>query len=117
MGHKFNGTDIRTPTSFTWDMEDDEAGGEKTADGKEHSTIVASKVALSYQWSDPSVEETATIFQLVAASRYVSITYPDPTTGGFTTGTFKPTKKGVPFRELRVGERLYQTLSLDFKEQ
>ena len=84
---------------------------------KKHSTITARKVLLSYQWNNPTISDTSIILQLVHASRYVSITYPDPITGGYVTGTFKPSKKNIPFRDLRVGAMSYQTLSLDFKEQ
>jgi hypothetical protein len=115
--HKFNGIDVRTPTSFGWDMEPIEIGSVTTADGLDHSEILTQKRTLNYEWSDPSKEEVATYLQLINQNRYVSITYPDAMSGTYETREFKTVKKGAPFRNLRVGALLYSKLSLDFKER
>lgn len=118
MEHKFNGVDIRTPTSFSWDsteVETPESG--TTLDGLDHSDVLTNKVTLSYAWLDPTSEEVSTILSLVKRSRYVNITYPDAETGTYLTKEFKPTQKGAPFRDLKVGAKLYSTLTLSFKER
>lgn len=118
MDHKFNGVDVRTPTSFSWDeseLETSESG--TTLDGLDHSDVLANKVKLKYTWSDPTKEEVSEILTLLKQSRYTLITYPDAVTGTYLTKEFKPKGKNAPFRELRVGSRLYQTLSLNFEER
>ena len=116
MAHKFNGVDIRTPTSFSWDIEDVEEGL-TTADGIDHSEIIRQKRILSYTWSDPTKAEVSAILTLINQSRYVSITYPDQMSGTYETRYFKATKKTAPFRELRVGAWMTSTLALSFEEQ
>lgn len=118
MAHLFNNIDIRTPTSFSWsweEIETEESG--ITLDGLDHSDVLANKVLLDYEWLDPTKEEVSQILSLVKQTRYVTITYPDAETGTFITKEFKPTKKTAPFRDLRVGSRMYSTLSLSFKER
>jgi hypothetical protein len=118
MAHKFNGVDVRTPTSFSWDWEEIEtAESGVTLDGLDHSDVLAVKGSLKYSWLDPTKEEVSIILTLIKQSRYITITYPDPETGTYLTKEFKPTGKGAPFRDLRVGARLYSTLSLSFKER
>lgn len=118
MAHKFNGIDVKTPTSFSWDMEDIElAESGMTLDGKSHRDILAQKRSIGYQWTDPSKEEVALYLQLINRSSYVKITYPDAMSGTYETREFSTVKRGAPFRNLRVGALLYSTLSLDFKER
>jgi len=117
MLHKFNGVDVRTPTSFSWDTEDIEVGAVTMADGREYSEVLAQKVTINYDWTDPKKEEVSTILQLINQSRYVTITYPDAKSGTYETREFKATKKGAPFRDLRVGALMYSQLSLSFKER
>jgi len=115
--HKFNGTDIRTPTSFSWDIEDIIVGEIMTQDGLDHSSRLTQKRAISYGWTDPSAIEVAAILQLLNQSRYVTITYPDAMSGVYETKEFKVENRGAPFRNLRVGALLYSSLSLGFKER
>jgi len=115
--HKFNGIDIMTPTSFSWDLEDVVEGEIMTQDGKDHSTILTQKRILTYSWVDPTKTEVSSILQLANQSRYVSITYPDSMSGAYETKEFKADKKSAPFRDLRVGALLYSALSLSFKER
>ena len=118
MAHKFNGVDVRTPTSFSWDSEEIETPESGTTlDGLDHSDVLTNKVSLAYAWLDPTAEEVSTILTLVKRSRYVTITYPDAETGTYLTKEFKPTSKGAPLRDLRVGAMLYTSLSLGFKER
>jgi hypothetical protein len=118
MAHKFNGVDVRTPTSFSVGFEETETSESGTTmDGLDHSDILSDKAVLSYTWSDPSKAETAQILTLIKQSRYVSITYPDPYTGNLRTAEFKPQQRSVPFRDLRVGAVVYSSLSLGFKER
>jgi hypothetical protein len=118
MAHKFNGVDVRTPTSFSWNLEEIEtAESGITLDGLDHSDILATKAVLAYSWLDPAAEEVATILTLVKQGRYVTITYPDPETNTYLTKEFKPTGKSAPFRDLRVGAKLYSVLSLSFRER
>jgi len=118
MAHKFNGVDVRTPTSFSWDWEEIEtAESGITLDGLDHSDVLATKVTLAYSWLDPIAEEVAIILTLIKQGRYVIITYPDPETNTYLTKEFKPAGKSAPFRDLRVGAKLYSTLNLSFKER
>lgn len=118
MTHKFNGVDIRTPTSFSWDMKDVETPESgMTLDGKTHSDILAQKRSLSYSWKDPTKEEVAQYLQLVNQNRYIDVTYPDAMSGTYETREFKLVKRDAPFRDLRVGSLLYSVLSFDFEER
>lgn len=114
--HKFNNTQVRTPTEFTWDTKTVEAGS-PTADGKDHSVILSEKRILSYTWSDPTKEEVSQILALVKETRYTNIEYPDAETGTDVTGEFRITKNSAPFRSLRVGQKIYSKLSLSFEER
>lgn len=118
MAHKFNGVDVRTPTSFNWDMIDIESedSGRSTMDGKYHTDVLTQKRVISYEWTDPAKEEVAVLLQLVNQNGYVNITYPDAMSGIYETREFKVMKRGAPFRNLRVGARLYSALSLEFEE-
>lgn len=118
MTHKFNNAEIRTPTSFSWDIEPIETQESGiTLDGKGHSDILAQKRNLSYRWTDPTREEVSTYLQLINQNRYVDITYPDAMSGIYETREFKVVKNGAPFRDMRVGALLYSELSLVFKER
>ena len=118
MAHKFNGIDIRTPTSFSWDKEEVETQESGiTLDGLDHSDVLATKDTLSYSWLDPTAEEVSIILTLIKQSRYVAVTYPNPETNTYLTKEFKPTSKSAPFRDFRVGARLYSALILNFKER
>jgi hypothetical protein len=117
MAHRFNGVDVRTPTSFDWDIEDIYSGESgRTLDGKLHIDVIAQKRNLSYAWLDPSKEEVRDILQLIDQKGSVEITYPDAKSGEYETGIFMVMKRVAPFREFRVGARLYTKLSLEFKE-
>jgi hypothetical protein len=118
MAHKFNGVDVRTPTSFSWDQEEIEtAESGTTLDGLDHSDVLADKVSLKYTWLDPTPEEVSTYLTLAKQNRYVTITYPDPVANTWVTKEFKPSGKSAPFRDLRVGAKLYSALNLSFKER
>ena len=117
MAHKFNDIDVRTPTSFSWDMEPIETSEKPTADGKDHTKIIAYKRKLEYEWQDPKKEEVSTILLLINQTRFVSVTYPDAMSNTYETREFKVVKRSAPFRSLRVGARLYETLSLSFEER
>jgi hypothetical protein len=116
MAHKFNGTDVRTPTSFNWDLKDIEANSYRDANGMSHYSIIAQKRTISYKWLDPTAEEVSTILQLVNQANYVNISYPDAMSNIYETRAFKPLKRSAPFRNLRVGAKLYSELSFDFEE-
>ena len=117
MAHKFNDVEIRTPTSFEWDMEDIEAGnGFTSQDGVYHFEILAQKRNLSYQWTDPSAEEVSSILTLINQDRIISVTYPDAMSNEYETRNFKIQKRSAPFRSLRVGAKMYSALSIDLKE-
>jgi hypothetical protein len=118
MAHKFNGVDVRTPTSFSWDTKEVQtAESGTTLDGLDHSDVLADKVNLKYAWLDPTPEEVSTYLTLIKQSRYTTITYPDASTNTYLTKEFKPTGRSAPFRDLRVGARLYSVLSLTFEER
>lgn len=118
MRHKFNGVDVRTPTSFSWDIEDIETSESgMTLDGVGHSDLLAQKRILTYSWADPTAEETSHILQLINQKIYVTVTYPDAESGQWETREFKATKRNAPFRDLRVGKRIYTSLSLGFRER
>ena len=116
--HKFNGVVVKTPTSFSWDLQEIETNESGvTLDGLDHSDILAKKRVLSYAWQDPKESDVSLILQLVNANRYVNITYYDIMAGKEETRVFKPKKNSVPYRDLRVGKRQLSSLSLDFEER
>lgn len=118
MNHQFNGVDVRTPTSFSWDQEEIEtAESGTTLDGLDHSDVLANKVTLKYAWLDPTPEEVSTYLTLIKQNRYVTITYPDAGTNTWLTKEFKPIGRSAPFRDLRVGSKMYSVLNLSFEER
>lgn len=117
MAHKFNGIDVRTPTSFNWELSDIETGNTyRDGDGNTRYYILTQKRSISYEWLDPTAEEVSFILQLVNQKDFVSITYPDALSGTYETRAFRPLKKSAPFRNFRVGAKLYSRLAFEFEE-
>lgn len=115
--HKFNNYIIRTPTDFSWDLEDILVGEDMTtADGKDNSAILTQKRVISYSWGDPTPAEVSYILGLTNQSRYVAIYYPDAI-NGYETREFMCIKKSAPSRQYRVGALLYSSLTLSFRER
>lgn len=116
MKHKFNDVEIRTPTSFSVELEDYESGDScTTLDGIVHTDVITQKRVLSYQWADPDTDEIKKILELVS-DPFVKVYYPDPI-NGWETRVFKRSGRKIPFRDYRIGERQVKSLSFTLKEK
>lgn len=116
MLHKFNNTEIRTPTSFSCTIDEIKSGDScTTLDGVTHVDIIRDNRKLSYTWTDPSEDEASDLLTF-ASNVFITIYYPDPELG-WTTKTFKRTGRSINYHDLRVGERWISSISLSFEER
>lgn len=85
-----NGTEIPFPDMpFTWTLSDissDDSG--RDMNGLMDKDEVAKKVTLDCTWSFRSASDTSRLLRTVKPHTFVSLCYPDPMEGGYTTKTF-----------------------------
>lgn len=114
-----NGTPIKDPSSFQYGFVDEssEESGRATNDGKAHKDIVASKRKLSCEWHNPTKEEVSTILQLVSASAFMNVTYPDALSGNTETRVFYVGDRDAPMKMWTALDKRYSKLSFNFIEQ
>lgn len=76
-----NGTAIKTPSSFSWGLQDvsDSASG-RTQDTIMHKNRVGQKRKIALGWNNPTKEEAAAILQAFNPE-YINVTYPDAMSG------------------------------------
>lgn len=112
-----NGTAIKTPSSFSWGLQDvsDSASG-RTQDALMHKNRVAQKRKISLAWSNPTKDETAAILQAFNLE-YINVTYPDAMSGTDETRTFYVGDRSAPMKMWTVNNKRYSQVSFDIVER
>ena len=114
---KVNGTVIKTPSSFTWGLQDvsDSASG-RTQDALMHKNRVSQKRKISLGWNNPTDKETAQILQAFNPE-YIDVTYPDAMSGKEETRTFYVGDRSAPMKIWTVNNKRYSQISFNIIER
>jgi hypothetical protein len=115
---KINGTDIKTPSSFAWGLQDlssDDSG--RTLDGIMHKDRIAQKRRLDCSWDNPTKDEASTILKAVNGTIFMQVTYPDTMSGNYETRTFYVGDRSAPMKTWMIGNKRYSSLSFSFIEK
>ena len=114
---KVNGTVIKTPSSFSWGLQDisDSAAG-RTQDVLMHKNRVSQKRKISLGWNNPTKEEAAQILQAFNPE-YIDVTYPDAMSGTDETRTFYVGDRSAPMKIWTVSNKRYSQVSFDIIER
>lgn len=115
---KVNGVTIKTPSEFTWGLQDvsaDSAG--RTQDALMHKDRIAQKITLNLSWNGLTFAETSTIIQAFNPE-YVNVTYPDPLAGNAaTTKKFYVGDRSAPFKIWTTPYKVIEKLSFNLIER
>lgn len=112
-----NSVALPNPSDFTVgisDLSSEESG--RTLDGTMIKDVVARKNQLSVKWNTLSWSDTSLILSMVESSINLSVTYPDPKLGTYTTKTFYVGDRTAPAVKLVNGQEYWQGISFDFIE-
>ena len=112
-----NGTAIKTPSSFTWGLQDvsDSASG-RTQDTIMHKNRVGQKRKIALGWNNPTKEEAAAILQAFNPE-YINVTYPDAMSGTDETREFYVGDRSAPMKMWTVKKKIYSQISFDIIER
>ena len=112
-----NGTAIKTPSSFSWGLQDvsDSASG-RTQDAIMHKNRISQKRKISLAWNNPTKDETAAILQAFNPE-YIDVTYPDAMSGTNETRTFYVGDRSAPMKMWTVSRKIYSQVSFDIVER
>lgn len=115
---KINGTAIPTPETMEWSLQDlssDSSG--RTLDGTMHKDIVTKKRKLSCAWLPMSWAKAAAFLQLVSASAFFELTYPDLASGTDETRTFYVGDRKASYFRWNEGKEIVSGIAFDFIER
>lgn len=115
---KLNGKTVKAPKSFSLAIQDIDGNSTRDAKGLMHRDRITVKRKLAVAWGPLSNSEAAAILQAVSEV-FFSVTYPDPQTGGSSTGTFYVGDRTAPSYSWNdeLGAIAWQSLSFDLIEQ
>ena len=114
---KVDGVWIKTPSTFTWELNDVSASDAgRTQDALMHKNRVARKRKIQLSWSMPTPEEAKTILEAFSPE-YFNVTYFDPLAGHMVTKTFYCGDQSAPVKIWAVGNRRYETISFNIIER
>ena len=114
---KVNGITLKTPTSFSWGLEDITAADSgRTENAVMHKNRIAQKRTLSLSWNNPTREETASILQAFNPE-YLTLTYPDAMSGTDLTGIFYVNDRTAPVKIWSIDNKRYSSVSFDLIER
>lgn len=111
-----DGVDVKTPSSFTWGLQDISASESgRTDDTIMHKNRAGQKRTISLQWNGLTWQETATILQKFNPE-YINVKYPDMLSGEYETRKFYVGDRTAPVKAWFVGKKIMETLSFDIIE-
>lgn len=116
---KVGGVQIKSPSSFTWGIQDNSASDAgRVQDGNDtmYKNRTSQKRKLQLSWNGLSKEDTATILQAFNPE-YIMVTYPDSLTGQDRTAEFYSGDKSTPIKVWTVGNKRYEQLSFNIIER
>ena len=111
-----DGVDVKTPSSFTWGLQDISASESgRTDDTIMHKNRVGQKRKISLQWNGTDRETTAKILQAFNPE-YISVTYPDAMSGVDETRRFYVGDRTAPYKCWWAGNHRMESVSFDIIE-
>ena len=113
---KIDGVAIPTPVEYGFDIEDlSSQNSGRTLDGVMHKDVVSVKDYYTCRWSRLSMQETATLLNLVNGKTQVSLTYVDPRTPNtMLTNTFYVGKRSGKANNLTWANNTWKDISFQF---
>jgi len=113
---KVNGTNVPTPSQFTWSLQDVSASDAgRTQDGLMHKNRIAQKEKIQLSWAYPDPNKASVILQLFNPE-YFEVTYRSPFTNQLTTKTFYRGDANAPTYWWANGGR-FENISFDIIER
>ena len=114
---RVNGTKIKTPSSFSWGLQDISASDAgRTQDSLMHKNRLSKKRKISLSWNNLTPEETHTIL-LAFDDEYFRVRYYDPLDGDDVTREFYRGDMTAPIKIWTTNNKRYETLSFDIIER
>lgn len=114
---KVNGAWIKTPSSFSWGLQDVSASDAgRTQDALMHKNMVAQKRKVALTWAAPTPAEARAILTAFN-SEYFNVTYYDPLDGDMVTRTFYAGDKSAPVKVWMANNKRYEQISFDIIER
>ncbi len=114
---KVDGVRIKTPSSFTWELNDVSASDAgRTQDALMHKNRVARKRKIQLSWSMPTPDEAKAILTAFSPE-YFKVTYYDPLAGAIQTRTFYAGDQQAPVKIWTAGNKRYETISFNIIER
>lgn len=114
---KVDGVQIKTPSSFSWGLQDVSASDSgRTDDTVMHKNRIGQKRKLSFIWAAPTREETSAILRAFNPE-YINITYPDAMSGKNETRTFYVGDRSAPMKIWTIANKRYESISFDAIER
>ena len=112
-----NGMVVKTPSSFSWGLQDvsDSASG-RAQDSIMHKNRISQKRKISLVWNNPTKEEAAEILQAFNPE-YIHVTYPDAMSGTDETREFYVGDRSAPMKIWTVNNKRYSQISFNIIER
>lgn len=114
---KVDGVKIKTPSSFSWSLQDISASDAgRTDDAIMHKNRIAQKRKLSLAWNNPTKEQTSEILKAFNPE-YITVVYPDAMSGSNESREFYSGDKTAPMKIWTVNNKRYSQISFDIIER
>lgn len=115
---KVNGVPIRTPSTFTWGLQDISAAdaGRVQQGDKMYKNRTSQKRKLSLSWNGTTPAQTSAILKAFNPE-YFQVTYPDAMGGATETREFYCGDRSAPVKTWMQDKKLYTSVSFDIIER
>ena len=113
---KINGIEIKTPTTFSVDIQDIDGETNRNASGTLYRDRICTKIKLNCEWKWMTNAEIATLLNAVR-DVFFTVEYPSPLTGGITSGTFYVGDRSAPMYSCVNNIPRWEGLSMNFIER
>ena len=115
---KIRSEDMKTPSSFQWDLEDlSSEGSERTLDGISHKDLIRQVRKLTCTWVGLTKSEASKLLKQVNQTVNFPLTYPDTMSGMDETRTFYVGPRSAGMQQYQIGNILYSSVSFNFIEK
>lgn len=113
-----NGVGVHNPSSFSVDIMDlssEESG--RLLNGEMTKDLIARKRKLNCSWNTLTWSQVSQLLTAVEQSINLTVTYPDPQIGSYTTKTFYVGDRSAPAVWLADGKEYWNGTSFNFIER